>query len=505
MSIRLNKIPIYLFIISAATLSCFALNAYTGNSIIYLIFTVLLNALLIIGFTEKRIFFETFIGIFFWLGYWLKFSVRIAFMEGKFVNYVGLNFDYTPEGYDRALIVVSIGVAALLAASIIRRKLFYFYPKSRNGAGLGGLFTIYKQHRNIIWLGFVALFITISVTNVIFGIYQRGLVPRTQLPFQLNGIYSWLLLFGGATLSSLILEFEISMKKNALYPAVTLSLFETFFSNTSMLSRGMILNSGALGIGFFNSLKQHSSAVPRRLIFTFSTIFLVLFSISIILVSVIRNYHFDALTTNLALPEQSDTRASDITPSSQNDRKQNINLGIKEMKRVLETVGVLVLDRFPGIEEAIAVSSYPKLGWELWEKAWREKYSGRGTSFFDKEIVSSPYDGLDLEKFHFISLPGILSFLFYPGSYIFLFLSMSSVGLIGAFIEFAAYKLSGSNLILASLIAQVVAYRFSHFGYVPARSYLLFGTIIISMFLIYYSNKILLLLPKNKEKIFIEE
>ena len=68
--------------------------------------------------------------------------------------------------------------------------------------------------------------------------------------------------------------------------------------------------------------------------------------------------------------------------------------------------------------------------------------------------------------------PPMLAFFFYPGSYGFLFFAMLALGILGAAVEAAVYKLGGGNLILCSLMAFVVAYRYVHFGYVPARSFL---------------------------------
>ena len=74
---------------------------------------------------------------------------------------------------------------------------------------------------------FLTIFVTIAVTNLYFGVYQRGTVPRTKLPYKLNGIYTWLLLFGAASFSSLFLEFEFALKKERPYSVVALSLLES--------------------------------------------------------------------------------------------------------------------------------------------------------------------------------------------------------------------------------------------------------------------------------------
>lgn len=450
-------------------LFCLALIQYPGKGYIYILFTLTLNALLFFGFRKDRIFFDTFIGLFFWLGYWLKFSFRMAFMGGKFHEPVGVNFDYSGASYDHALLVTACGVVALLLVSFIRGRFLFSYPEENREICLDGLFAFYKKYRKTVWLAFFMVFVTVAMTNAYFGIYQRGTIPRTQLPYKLGGIYTWLLLFGTASISALLLEFELILNKKTTYSVVTLGLMESFFSSVSMLSRGMVLNVGALAIGAMKSLKMHYITPTFRFYLIVSCMFIFLFGISIVAVMQLRIYHYSENLLGFS------TQRPKITLSG---TSYNTN--------------ILILDRWVGIEGTIAVSSYPKLGWDLWKQAWKEKYSNQGTSFYDLEIASSGYTKMDFYKHHFISLPGILAFFYYPGSFAFLFVTMFLAGTLAAAIEISIYKLSGSNVILTSLLAQVVASRYAHFGYVPGQSYLLFGTLGMNVILIFLLNRFLL-------------
>jgi hypothetical protein len=151
----------------------------------------------------------------------------------------------------------------------------------------------------------------------------------------------------------------------------------------------------------------------------------------------------------------------------------------------------LFIDRWVGIEGVLAVSSSQKTGWDLWRQAWGEIYSDHSTSFYDLNLIESPYLTADTTKNHYISLPGIVAFLFYPGSFSFLFSGMFLIGAIGAAIEFIAYKLGGRNLILCSLLGQVVAFRFASFGYAPNQTYLLFSSLFLNLIIIYAADKLL--------------
>lgn len=446
------------------TLTLVGLFQYTGKPYIYLIFTVVSNLLLYIGFRKNAIFFDAFIGIFFWLGFWLKLTFRICFTDGKF--YESLSFDNSGAAFDYSLLVATCGMMGLITASFFREKFMFIYSEKKEFK-LYGLLEFYKVNRNIVLSGYVILFVSIAVTNLMLGIYQRGEITQTILPLGMNGIFKWLLLFGFSSLSALILQCELIIKKEISYLAVVLSLLESMFTNVSMLSRGMILNVSALVYGVYVTIKEKSLKSSLRIIVTSFLIFAILFPSSVLIV----NY----------------MRANAVIHPSKEVVGQVFSKNY--------TSNALFLDRWVGIEGVMAVASNENIGWELWRDAWKERYVETVQSFYDKYLIASPYDsnynhGGVIEK-HYISLPGVLAFCFYPGSFLFLFVCLFLLGVLAALVEFSAFKLGGNSLILCALIAEVVAYRYANFGYVPAQSYLLFGTIFINLFMIYSLDKIL--------------
>lgn len=458
---------LYIFFGLVSALSVLALLKYPGHAYVYVLFTILANTLLYSGFRKNAIFFDAFIGIFFWLGFWLKLTIRVAFMEGRFNEPVG-NFDGSGAAFDRALLVTSCGFFALLVVSLIREKYVFTYPVKLNVTTHEGLFNLYQNHRMIVLIGFVALFTAVAITNIYFGIYQRGAIPRTVLPYGLSAIYSWLLLFGLASFSALILNFEFTLNKNTTYPVAILCLLEGFLTNVSLLSRGMILNTSALVYGVIRSLKFNSIRSSYRFLGVSFLIFILLFGSSVVVVDYLR------------------LKGSSIGVGSY-IRSGGIGHGSK----------ALFLDRFVGMEGIMAVTSYPQQGWALWSEAWKETYSTK-MSFYDTNLITSQYRDTDMTKHHHISLPGIMAFCFYPGSLPFLFGCMFMLGAIAAAIEISVFRLGGGNIILCALLAQVVAYRYAHFGYLPSQSYLLFGALFLNLLIIFYSNKILLYWNKQK-------
>lgn len=160
----------------------------------------------------------------------------------------------------------------------------------------------------------------------------------------------------------------------------------------------------------------------------------------------------------------------------------------------------LFIDRWVGMEGVMAVSSYPSLSWNLFKTALKEQYNENDTSFYDNNLINSAYENTDKSKHHFISLPGIVAFFYYPGSLLFLFFSMFALGGFAALIEYCTYKLGGMNVILCALFAQVVAFRFASFGYVPAQSYLLLGSLFLNLFIIYFAELAVRYLKKDRRK-----
>jgi hypothetical protein len=454
------------FVVATSVACLFALPSYAGNGYVYLLFSALANALLYFGFRKKALFFDTFIGIFFWMGFWLKVTVKILFFDGKFSEATGA-FDYTGSGYDFALLVSSWGISGLLLASILREKLGFNYSPQVNDSNERWVVDFYFRHRKKILTAFVCAFTVVAVSNVFLGIYQKGSITQTVLPFGLNGVFKWLILFGLASFSAVVLRLELVAKRQISTMVIVLVLLESFSTNTSLLSRGMVLNMAAIAYGVYVACRLDLIRLPFRTMIVSGVVFCALFAGSVVVVNDLRGNGpglFSAEENAKPLAEDAGVVIAHATP--------------------------LFLNRWVGIEGVMAVSSSPRLGWGLWRDAWQERYSETTMGFYDTNLIESPYKSTDFSKHHHLSLPGILAFFFYPGSFVFLFFGMLFLGFLAATIDVGVFKFGGSNLILCALVSQVVAYRYVSFGYVPAQSYLLFGSIFLNILMVYCAYRL---------------
>ena len=460
--IRWLRMSVYVFVVAVFVLALTAGLRYGGHWFVYLLFTVLANTLLANGFRKNAIYFDTFIGIFLWLGFWLKLSVRVAFTSGLFHEPVGA-FSGSAEAFDQSLLISSCGFFALIVASMIRRR-FFVYLVEPSSCKSSGLFQFYQLYRTSCIVIFLGLVVFVAGSNIALGIYQRGMVAQTILPFGLNGVYKWLLQFGLASISALVIRFEIELNRNISLMTIFPPLLESFFSTVSLLSRGMVLNSTALAIGGLRTILAMKARVDRANIFLALTLFIILFLASLFIVNYIR-------TTNYS-------------------KEPEFGFANSSLSDIHNIPRAVFLDRWVGIEGVMAVSSSEELGWDLWSEAWREKFQEGRLSLYDGRFIESPYVDVDKSKNHFVSLPGVIAFMYYPGSFIFLFFGMIAVGLFASLLEIFTFRFAGQNWVLCSLMAQVVAYRLAGFGYVPGQSYLLFGSLMLNVMLIFFAERV---------------
>ena len=145
-----------------------------------------------------------------------------------------------------------------------------------------------------------------------------------------------------------------------------------------------------------------------------------------------------------------------------------------------------------GIDAIFAVAqNKDKLGRPLLRDAFKEKFQKELPTFYERTFYLNDTNNsaIDIHKnAKGNTLTGIIAFLFYSGSLIFLFMSMLVLMIFANILEFISYKISGKNIIFCSLIGHIVAFRFIHFGYLPSQSYLLFGSIFLTILAVYVFN-----------------
>ena len=131
------------------------------------------------------------------------------------------------------------------------------------------------------------------------------------------------------------------------------------------------------------------------------------------------------------------------------------------------------------------VSSSNNKGFDLFFRALKEVKDNVDYTFYEKEFglvdVKTNVDtGKTVMKGN--TLPGIISFLYYTGSPIFLLLSIMLIFFLFNSFEFFLKHLTDNNLVFMCFISNMIATRLFHFGYAPKDSYLFLTSILLAVF-----------------------
>ena len=456
-------------------------KSYTGNIFIYFIFSIVSSYLIIFGFRKNAIFFDTFFSIFLWLGFWFKFTCTIAFTDGLFREGGG-SFDYKPKSFDDALLISTYGIFAFLVAGFIREKLMFNYPNKIKIDNNDKIFN--SKYRKLIWIIFLTFTLSIGFLNFYFKIYQKGLLPIYDLNFLFSGIIKWLLLFGLASISSVLIFFEAKRLKKFFVFSSFVVFFETFISSFSMLSRGMIFNAFALLFGIYKFSNKINLKNNISYYLKFLLLIAILFYISVAFVNYLRaNYFY--VGKSLIFSSKENKKLDTVIIEPDNAKKYS---SLKEHNSELV---YLVINRWVGIDGVLAVSSKNEiLNLDFLRNSLKERADPKQPTFYELTFNLKNKNLYDKNSTNIKgnTLPGIIAFCYYSGSILFLIISIISISLLSSLIEYIAFLSSKQNLIFSGLIGQVIAFRFIHFGYLPHQSYLLFSSIFLTILFVYLLN-----------------
>jgi hypothetical protein len=462
----------------------FGTKSYSGNKFLYLIFSIPFIYLIFFAFRKRAIFFDTFFSILLFLGFWFKFTMIISFTDGVFREGVG-NFDYSPKNFDMGLMISTVGILPFILLGHLREK-FFVYPSKINLMKNKNL--NYGINRPKILFIFLMIVISVFLLNAFFRIYQKGLIPITEINFFFSGFIKWALIFGLTTFSSVIIFLEFSTFRKIFNLTILISILEIFLSSISMISRGMIFNSASLIYGIYILSKKTNRWLTIKKLMAYIFLVVILFYISVILVNYLRvNYFYVGKSVIETIKKK------------QVDKKEIINQKKIDTVNKFDIIDLnnefvyLIINRWVGIDSALVVAQNKNiLSKSLLVEALNEKPNIDSPTFYEKTFFLENQQSYGVQQYINVkgnTLTGIITFLFYSGSFYVLFFGMLLLCFFASCIEILSFRISNYNLIFSALIGQIIAFRYIHFGYLPSQSYLLFGSIIITLVLVYIFTK----------------
>ena len=516
----LKILSITTFILLNLVLVYLSFSNYSGSSLSFLFLFAISNAYIFYSYKYSMLFLDKTLSVFLWLGFFYKLCVIIifktSFPEG------GGAFSYSGKDFDNLLKYSSIGILSFLIASLLFNKIFnnkrLFYKIEINS-----LLFFYKKYRKYIFLVFFVLILFVGITNFYLGFYQKGLLETYKINFFFGAFLKWMLLFGLTSISCLLLEYEIKVFKKLSIIVLFLFFFELAFTNLSLLSRSMIFGGSAVifSIYFNYENKILKNSLINSLVLNFIILFII-FALLIFPINKIRNSSYiDALyfaeksaKEMLEGGEISNIEIKKIIESDISDEEKikiisrkiiNTESQILDLNENVERIIFVIKNRFVGLDGVAAVTSYPKKNFNLLKRALSEEFDPNLYGFYQRTFVI-PFENNNetsyrrSSKRHYgIIIPGILSFLSYPGSLFFLSISVLVIHFFCSSIEYSSRKLSFDSVVFSSFIGFVLGYRLIHFGYLPKQSYLILSAIILTILLIFFVKYMIIKFFKMNE------
>lgn len=504
------------------------LSSYPGSTLIYVLFSAMFWLMLGTALGKRTHYGYLFLVVALWLGFWLKITAHLL-LKYPYAEPIG-SFDGSATAWDN---VLWVGIVA--SAGVMVGKLLWIYTIKRYSRVVGidqkKIPAWYPVVRKWIWSLSLMVIFGLAALNLILGIQQIGLVPRTILPWPLNALIAWQVSIGSALFLTVLLWWEMSLEKSISVSIYAL-LIEAIISTVSLLSRGVYIFHTIPNFFALFENRKLLIGVSKRKVVVFLVVFLALLVVSISGVSTLRDYmypHAGGVTTEdqrrltrlevleggilsvkkmitqgeqqeehlhellsekahleKTLSEKSNIpRATTLTINKKNKGKSptssvlssedildNKSVLLTKMYSqigwgVLSRILSLAVDRWIGLEGVMAVTAYPDKGRALLMAASKEKRDNGKVTKF-QYICNSHYRWVDAKKWQFASLPGAAAFFYFSGSLLVVMFGMMIFSFLLQLIEQLIFILTG-NPLLCSFLGMTMANSIAQFGIAPRQ------------------------------------
>ena len=498
---QIYKIIRIIFFALFICISFYSIKFYEGSVAVYITYCLSLILMLFYLTDKKASYFEIFFSVYLFLGFWFKYVFSLLLYDG--IVYDSHIETIPMKNIDEVLILgIWISLICVLSSFIFRKfkKKYQFHNKTNLEKSF---FTdLYLKNRMTVLIIFLILIFLLAFFNLNLGIHQRGFLYYHELPWIITNLVKWFLLFGFTTFSCFIIHVEITNLKKINIFTILIILLEVFSSYTSMLSRSFIINSSSLMLPIYQQSTKLLKKYDTKLIILFVVIlFLTLVSVfaaNHIRIAKLENFKveykefskkkLDKLSDkDLALEKKLLNYNFEIPKKEiKKDLKVKENLSNKVLIKLTarEIIKFMIINRWTGIDSLILVSSSENKGYDLFFRALKEKKDYVEHTFYEKEFglivrKTNAETGKTIMKGN--TLPGVISFLYYTGSPIFLLLSIMIIFFSFNFLENFLKYLTNNNLVFICFISHMIATRLFHFGYAPKDSYMFLISIVLSI------------------------
>ena len=481
----------YIFLIFCVFFSIYTLKFYEGSKVLYLLYNLILIILVYNLTNYISSFFSFFLAFYIFMGFWFKFNLSLIFNDG----YIFDSGMMVSNNIDNVLIISIYIFLTIILANLFSK--YFIYNKFDSYSKINLISKFYSKFKIYIIILFIIIFSYNGYLNFSNKIYIKGLIFENNYNFLSTNFIKWLLLFGLTTFSCFFLNKETKTDNKFLILFFLIAYLELFISNTSMLSRSLLL----FGLPLIYAFTFYDEKKTKRLTsFILITLIFISFSlISILLSNKLRAFHINSLKNEVKIEyEKLSSNEKEILNSEEKknfDNSDKFNFQINEVLTrakkadAKKITSFIIINRWVGIDSLINVSQSNKLSFKLFFKSFSEKKSKVGNTFYENNFnlenkKPTFYSGKTYVKGN--TLPGLFSYLYYTGSIPFLLFTIFFIVLFFIYFEKIVFNLSKNNLFFVCFISHLIANRIFSFGYAPKDTYLFFSSIFLSVLLIYF-------------------
>jgi hypothetical protein len=442
---------------------------YPGSRWVFLLFASSYVLMAALAVPKPRLYGYTFLAAFLFLGFCAK-SVAYLGLGLALVEPTGA-FNGSGRAWDLALLPAIAGSGAVIAVRVLHIIRFRSQRKAASPLGLPPP-AWYVRRRQPVLAASVACLLTLNALNLFLALYQTGVSPRLVFPAHLSVFVEWLFVAGLAMWAATLVAWEAQLPY-ARFGWSLLIPFTEALASVSTLSRSAY---AFRALSYVLVTAEFPAFFRARLARHWRSLFLVLlpvgFAVSLAGVSVLRVsvYPLDYLSAATPLgpspgtapaptvpaptaptptaptptaPVSTSTPAPVVAAKVTNSRLQ---IAARELS-------FLVVGRWIGIEGTMAVSSYPGLSTDFFQRALREKPSV-GESGLYQRIAGSTYHTTD--RYVFLTTPGAIAVLDFSGSLPAVAAGMGILTALLISLEIVTARVVG-NAFIVSIVAMSVA------------------------------------------------
>ena len=427
-------------------------KSFPGNHFIFFIYHIISYFLFLTIIRKNINYFEFFFFSLLFLGFWVK-PTTIFLINHSLFRFTEGDIKLFLESYKvftDAFIVIIIAFSACIIGSFLREYLENKINIKKKYKINMKFITIYKKYRYLILSLYLVGLSFIWFSNIYFQIYAKGLV-NNQIPFLFKNFFAWNLNYGLSAITAILIYIDIYIYKQK--KIIFIGFFEAFFTNLSILSRAFLVYFLAYLKGFVDLV------LKLKIDFNLSKNFL----INVILI-------ISFFIIGFFLVEN--TRLKKFNTNSVDNISSNNSSKYEFVKNSIFKISSLATTRWVGIDSLLSVSNSDEKSINLFVKSLSEKKNHQKPSFYMNHFFKSFKFEDDIDpSLNTVILPGLIAFLYYSGSYILVGLGVIFFILFFSYIELIFFKFSNNNNILASIIGFALAWRLSHFGYLPLNTF----------------------------------